>query len=106
MLNDPTDVIATKTKRNFQKRMQKVAKSQTDLKWQEDYEIEDCVVSDWSDWGNCTKSCGIGEKRRYRQVIKEPKKGRSCPVLTEVRWCGSARNKCNEGSDGEVYFRW
>jgi hypothetical protein len=84
--------------------MQKVAKNQTDVKWQDDYEVLDCIVSDWSEWTNCTASCGLGEKRRFRSVIKEPRKGFVCPALTEVKWCGSARNKCSDGAD--PYFRW
>lgn len=62
---------------------------------------EDCMVSGWSKWGHCSKSCGIGETLRTRSVKRHPKhRGKDCPQLKEFKWCGSARN-CNEG-----YFDW
>jgi len=62
---------------------------------------EDCVVSEWNSWGACSKSCGIGETLRTRTVKRHARhKGKACPALREVKWCGSARN-CNEG-----YFDW
>ncbi|TRY76744.1 hypothetical protein TCAL_08000 [Tigriopus californicus] len=61
----------------------------------------DCKVSEWSDWGPCSKSCGIGEALRRRTIQKHPKRGgKSCPKLEGVRWCGSARN-CRD-----KYFDW
>merc|ERR1712226_276918 len=60
-----------------------------------------CKVSEWGDWGDCNKSCGIGESERIRTVTQTPTHGGlPCPVLREYRWCGSARN-CKEG-----YFHW
>lgn len=60
-----------------------------------------CKVSEWGDWGDCNKSCGIGESVRRRQVIQHPAHGgMPCPVLMDYKWCGSARN-CNSG-----YFHW
>ncbi|GFG41022.1 hypothetical protein Cfor_06792, partial [Coptotermes formosanus] len=35
----------------------------------------DCRVSDWSPWGQCSKSCGIGEMTRRREVIKHARRG-------------------------------
>ncbi|XP_060526794.1 spondin-2 [Cylas formicarius] len=61
----------------------------------------DCRVTDWSEWSACSKSCGIGEMQRRREVIKHARRGgRLCPSLVETKWCGSARS-CNKG-----YFKW
>ncbi|KDR22378.1 hypothetical protein L798_02469, partial [Zootermopsis nevadensis] len=61
----------------------------------------DCRVSDWTQWGPCSKSCGIGEMTRRREVIKHARRGGIvCPPLQETKWCGSAR-ACSRG-----YFNW
>jgi hypothetical protein len=50
----------------------------------------DCVVSDWSDWSECTHSCGIGTERRNRTIITYPENGGlACPALTLVRECNT-----------------
>jgi len=62
---------------------------------------EDCKVSHWGSWSACSLSCGIGETERTRKIVKHPKsRGKPCPPLREVKWCGSARD-CNDG-----YFDW
>ncbi|KAI4460128.1 spondin [Holotrichia oblita] len=61
----------------------------------------DCRVSEWSPWSSCSKSCGIGEMQRRREVIKHARRGgRLCPPLLETKWCGSARS-CNRG-----FYQW
>lgn len=63
----------------------------------------DCRVSHWSEWTQCSKSCGIGEMHRYRKVIKHGKRGgRPCPPLQQSKWCGSERN-CH---GPQSYFNW
>merc|ERR1712110_932762 len=43
----------------------------------------DCVVSDWTGWDECDKSCDGGQHSRHRQVVSNPMNGgKSCP--TEV----------------------
>jgi len=60
-----------------------------------------CRMSQWGEWGDCNKSCGIGESERRREVIQPPSHGgRPCSHLIDHRWCGSARN-CKTG-----YFKW
>lgn len=62
-----------------------------------------CRVSEWSEWSACNKSCGFGEKRRERKVLKHAARGgKPCPPLYEVHWCGSASN-CRKK---ESYFSW
>lgn len=53
----------------------------------------DCKVSEWSDWGACSKTCGFGNQVRMRTVITQPENGgHVCPSITEEIVCGSMRN--------------
>lgn len=53
--------------------------------------LEDCVVSEWSDWSKCNTSCGDGMKMRTRKIIKPAGKGgKACPLeyqLNEMTNC-------------------
>ncbi|XP_022251715.1 spondin-2-like [Limulus polyphemus] len=63
-----------------------------------------CKVSQWSDWSNCSRTCGFGYMTRVRKIIRKPKHGgKPCPKLVATRWCGSARN-CRSLENN--YFRW
>ncbi|XP_078481277.1 uncharacterized protein LOC100187002 [Ciona intestinalis] len=47
-----------------------------------------CVVSSWSTWAACTKSCGAGTQTRTRSITVRPKNcGASCPSLVDRRGC-------------------
>ena len=74
----------------------------------DDYEANACQVSEWSQWSQCSKHCGLGEKRRERSIVKHDSEGgRPCPALAEIKWCGSARGCVNgSSSSAEVYFKW
>lgn len=62
-----------------------------------------CQLSGWSAWSACSKSCGLGQSRRHRRILRYPGKGAApCPPLHELRWCGSAR-ACRKSN---TYFRW
>jgi hypothetical protein len=50
----------------------------------------DCQVSEWSSWGDCTKTCGGGEKSRLRTVTRAKKlDGKVCPNLDESQPCNT-----------------
>jgi hypothetical protein len=47
-----------------------------------------CVVSQWSVFGECSKTCGTGEQKRQRRVMVQPEYGGpSCPNLEDSRPC-------------------
>ncbi len=47
-----------------------------------------CVVSDWSDWSECTATCGGGVQHRTRFILKYPENTTDlCPPLVETREC-------------------
>uniref|UniRef100_A0A672MWQ4 Thrombospondin type-1 domain-containing protein 7A-like n=1 Tax=Sinocyclocheilus grahami TaxID=75366 RepID=A0A672MWQ4_SINGR len=48
----------------------------------------ECVVSEFSPWTSCSKSCGMGLQNRLRWVLAPPLFGGSaCPNLTEFHTC-------------------
>lgn len=49
---------------------------------------QDCVVSEFSPWTACSKTCGTGLQNRVRAVLAPPLfGGSSCPNLTEFQTC-------------------
>lgn len=49
---------------------------------------QDCVVSDFTPWSSCSKTCGVGLQHRTRHVLAPPMYGGAdCPNLTETRTC-------------------
>eukprot|EP01054_Gregarina_sp_Poly1_P007313 Gregarina_sp_Poly_1__7312@NODE_401_length_8884_cov_129_699331_g327_i0_p1_GENE_NODE_401_length_8884_cov_129_699331_g327_i0NODE_401_length_8884_cov_129_699331_g327_i0_p1_ORF_typecomplete_len2342_score300_69TSP_1/PF00090_19/0_00028TSP_1/PF00090_19/6_5e13TSP_1/PF00090_19/3e07TSP_1/PF00090_19/6_6e07TSP_1/PF00090_19/9_3e11TSP_1/PF00090_19/6_7e10TSP_1/PF00090_19/1_8e04TSP_1/PF00090_19/1_8e04Notch/PF00066_17/1_6e03Notch/PF00066_17/1_2e03Notch/PF00066_17/8_1e03Notch/PF00066_17/1_2e04Notch/PF00066_17/3_2e len=51
---------------------------------------QDCLVSDWSPWSACSRSCGEGFRKRQRRITQHPVgDGETCPALEEVELCNS-----------------
>jgi len=57
----------------------------------EDTEKVDCVVSEWTMWDSCDKTCGGGQMRRQRQIMVFPSKsGEVCPgELIQTTGCNA-----------------
>jgi hypothetical protein len=50
----------------------------------------DCVVSEFSDWSDCSEPCGTGMQTRTRQIVTEPQYGGGeCPSLIEFKYCNT-----------------
>jgi len=60
-----------------------------------DADRRNCQMSEWSAWGKCSVSCGMGQITRHRSIIKEPQgTGKPCGQLEQVGGCG---HKCPAG---------
>lgn len=67
----------------------------------------DCALSSWSEWGPCSKSCGIlgGVQTRHRKILGYPGTGgASCPEAKNL----IESRKCNERTlcETEMNFMW
>lgn len=53
--------------------------------------VQDCIISQWTEWDMCDKSCGGGQSMRNRQVHRFPLSGgRACPpLLKETKGCNT-----------------
>eukprot|EP00747_Dinoflagellata_sp_TGD_P121039 gnl/TRDRNA2_/TRDRNA2_173374_c0_seq1.p1 gnl/TRDRNA2_/TRDRNA2_173374_c0~~gnl/TRDRNA2_/TRDRNA2_173374_c0_seq1.p1 ORF type:complete len:1602 (+),score=263.90 gnl/TRDRNA2_/TRDRNA2_173374_c0_seq1:84-4889(+) len=71
-------------------------------------EKEDCEWDLWSEWSECTASCGGGQTQRHREVKVEPKlNGKMCAALdstSEVKPCNT--EKCDEGCIDGAWNDW
>lgn len=66
----------------------------------------DCIWGQWSDWGECSLTCGSGERSRERKIAAPPKLGgRPCDPLVkkDVQPCPtkSCDAECVDGKWGE-----
>ncbi|PVD37229.1 hypothetical protein C0Q70_04224 [Pomacea canaliculata] len=75
----------------------------------------DCLLSDWSDWSTCTRTCGLGVTTRYRVTVQAPTgNGRKCPgsmdqsrpcflqgcyrwMVTDWTSCRTQKGVCGQG---------
>lgn len=55
----------------------------------------DCILSDdWSDWSDCSATCGLGRKHRSRKVVVDAKNGgKSCGAITQKIRCEGEKCK-------------
>merc|ERR1711871_978184 len=70
---------------------------------------EDCVVSRWSDWGNCSEPCNGGEQWRVRSIENQRVKGShfgkdECPAHKEKRTCNTMH--CGNDCVVEQWSGW
>ena len=64
---------------------------------------QDCVVSLFTSWSSCSRSCGVGLQHRTRHVLATPMYGgASCPNLTQTRTCSNI-TPCPPG-EGEFHY--
>ncbi|KAG7464148.1 hypothetical protein MATL_G00184190 [Megalops atlanticus] len=63
----------------------------------------DCVVSAFSAWSGCSRTCGPGLQHRTRAVLATPiYGGANCPNLTQTRACDNPL-PCPEGAEPHRY---
>ena len=60
--------------------------------------LVDCKVSKWEE-GECSASCGGGNRTKTRTVVQPALNGGTCPELTEVEACNL------EGCKGRLIFQ-
>jgi len=70
---------------------------------------KDCIVNEWSEWGNCTEPCGGGIQWRVRSVFSDRVNGshfglNSCPALKEQRQCNTQH--CGRDCVVEPWSKW
>lgn len=66
---------------------------------------QDCAWNEWSQWGECTKTCDGGHRNRSRSVKAHPTSGgKACESLgsvSEVEACGNEPCETEECVDGQ-----
>jgi hypothetical protein len=67
---------------------------------------QDCVMSDFGEWGQCSQNCGWGIKERKRQIIQEPRNGgKPCHNFEEKMYCYGTKCKVARHSSGHMEAR-
>ncbi len=66
---------------------------------------QDCVVTEFTPWTTCSKTCGLGLQNRVRSVVTPPLfGGLPCPNLTEFQTC--APRACEGREDSVQSESW
>ncbi|CAJ1071311.1 thrombospondin type-1 domain-containing protein 7B [Xyrichtys novacula] len=61
---------------------------------------QDCIVSDFTSWSSCSKTCGVGLQHRTRHVLAAPMYGgANCPNLTDTKTCSTHLSCPSEESE-------
>ncbi|CAL1264985.1 unnamed protein product [Larinioides sclopetarius] len=88
----------------FRSKTESTTKSKVRNSKRHHYRSKSCRVSEWSDWGGCSKICGFGEQIRKRKVIHfGTRNSQPCPPLEESRRCRNIET-CRNKTTG--FFRW
>lgn len=67
----------------------------------------DCVVSTFSHWSPCSRTCAPALQYRIRQVLAPPLYGgAACPSLTQVRSCSHNTAHCPSDQQKHSYSLW
>ena len=48
-----------------------------------------CTLSSWSNWSDCTQTCGGGTQSRTRTILSDSKYGGTCDSLSETKSCNT-----------------
>ena len=65
----------------------------------------DCILSDWSDWSSCSKSCGGGTHTRTRNIKQKPLNGGApCGPLEDTQDCNP--QKCSVDCKLSDWSQW
>jgi Spondin-like TSP1 domain/Thrombospondin type 1 domain len=51
---------------------------------------KDCVVSQWSSWGDCNTTCGGGVRHAFRSISQNATGNGNCTSLVKTEPCGTA----------------
>ncbi|XP_071942151.1 LOW QUALITY PROTEIN: thrombospondin type-1 domain-containing protein 7A-like [Antedon mediterranea] len=66
---------------------------------------QDCIVSSFSDWSECSNPCGNGTQTRIREVIIPAQlTGKSCPSLSELQPCDNTK-ECPPSHSPSYYLK-
>ena len=64
----------------------------------------DCKTTEWKNWGSCSVTCGRGQRRRQKKILRNPLYGgAACGNLGETEACSS--DPC-EGNLFKISFPW
>lgn len=54
--------------------------------FEEHCKARDCIMGEWSEWSECSNSCGRGRKHRKRAILQEAAfGGKKCPTATKSK---------------------
>ena len=70
---------------------------------------KDCIVREWSEWGNCSEPCNGGLQWRVREIFQDRLQGshfgiENCPALKEQRACNN--QSCGKDCVVEEWGGW